>query len=200
MFPSSYFDPGTFASAYFPDTVAGPVLPAGYFHPDAFAVGYFDPGYFPGLDVEDPQEPEEPGETYGTEVEAFVAHWTGTAALAALGPLYFVEAEEGTALPYFTIMLVSRDLDDQAGDLSVNRAVVQLSIHDRLPRLCESHAKKVRKAFHRAQLAIGSGANGHCLRGNEVVARGEGKAPEGKDCWMQMLDFEFLYSGSLDAE
>jgi hypothetical protein len=125
-------------------------------------------------------------------VHAWFAEQTSLQALLSTPKLWEWEATEGTLLPYATIFEVSDVSELTTGDPLLERVAVQISLHDRTGGRAKALGNAFKAALHKAPLTVMGRPVAHCLYSNALLTKAEGKAPGGKDCHMQMLEFEIM--------
>jgi hypothetical protein len=125
-------------------------------------------------------------------VHAWFAEQTSLQALLSTPKLWEWEAPEGTLLPYATIFEVSDVSELTTGDPLLERVAVQISLHDRTGGRAKALGNAFKSALHKAPLTVMGRPVAHCLYENGLLTKAEGKAPGGKDCHMQMLEFEIM--------
>ena len=129
--------------------------------------------------------------------EAIQGRWAGQTALAAAfhrGRLYLQEAEEGSKLPYITIFQVS-SATEYTTDTWIETTVVQFSIHAATAKRCRDLYRLLIAAFDRAPLEIDGSTVMLCERQNSLLFLADSKGPDGKDMWMQTVDYLIMTSG-----
>lgn len=126
--------------------------------------------------------------------EAVQLWWADQPALQALtsdGKLWLVEAPEDTALPYLTLLPVAEpESPDRTTGYYFLASTFQISAHDQVPELAVNLRNSVRDAIQGAALLVGGKAVWYCLPGTQHLMIGEGRGPNGSDCWMATVDVD----------
>lgn len=137
--------------------------------------------------------PGPPSGSHASIGAAILGRWNADAGLlAAIGPLWHIEAPEGTELPYATYMEVSDAETETTGDPHLETAVYQFSVHANPSARAKALGRLVKTAYRKAPLVVDGLPVMHCLRVGGLLVKGEGKGPKGEDSWMQTHDFEVM--------
>jgi len=127
-------------------------------------------------------------------IEAYFAARADLKALLSDGKLWLDEAPQGTVLPYATFTRVSEVMEDRTTAFRKFRAIVQFSLHHWTPKRAKDLCYAFETAFTGAPLVAFNTPVLHCLPGNPLSALGEGKGDRGRDCRIEMIEFEILYT------
>lgn len=140
------------------------------------------------------------GSDFPTLAEAVVGFYRAQPDLVAAtsdGKLWEDQAPEATKLPYVTFLIPSDTAEEFATGptFHTRRAELQINCHHWTSKGAKDLARTFRDAFKMAPLAVAGVGIMHCLpTGPGSHAIGDGLGDHGRDCHVQILTFEVLYT------
>lgn len=132
------------------------------------------------------------GATLQAAIEAYWATRPDLQALTSDGLLWHTEAEEGTDLPYVEFFKVSEPNDSLTTVFLVPRAKVQFNCYAATDVQAMAIRDALMTGFSRAPLSVNGQAVLHCIPGDPIEDKAEGKGPRGHDCYAAMFTLDVL--------
>ncbi len=135
-----------------------------------------------------------------TVQEALSAWWAAQTALQAQvadGKLWHVEAPETTDLPYLTYFAVSEPEGPRSTAYYMLEPTIQISAHASTDSAAAVLRNAVRDAIQSAVLQVGPNTAWYCLPGGQQLTIGEGRGPNGSDCWMATVDVDIPFQKNI---
>jgi hypothetical protein len=135
------------------------------------------------------------------DIQTAIQSWwktrTDLAALLSDGRLHHVEAPEETELPYLTFFLVSLAEKDRTTAYYFADCTIQFSAHATTDLDAALLRNAIRAAVLNVPLAIDGNPVWYVLPGSEQLMEGEGRGPNGQDCWIATVDVETVFQRDL---
>jgi hypothetical protein len=123
---------------------------------------------------------------------AIAAWWAGQSSLHPLvsdGRIWHVQASEGVPLPYLTYFVVSEsERPGRTTGYYHLDALVQISAHAETDVAAAAIRDAVRDAIEDARLVVEGSPVMWCLPGDQRLMIGDGKGPDGTDCWIGAVE------------
>lgn len=127
-----------------------------------------------------------------TNIQAAVQNWfrsrSDLAALFADGRLHHLEAPEDTPLPYLTFFAVAEPETERTTGYYFIGSEVQFSAHAATDAEAADLRDAVRNAIDHETIVIDGKTAWYALPGAQQLLIGEGRGPNGSDCWMGTVD------------
>lgn len=127
--------------------------------------------------------------------------WASRADLRALvadGRLHHVEAPEDTPLPYLTFFLVAEpEREGRTTAYYHLDSAIQISAHAATDDAAAALRDAVRDGLQSAPLSVGGDRVWYCLPGSQQLGIGDGRGPNGSDCWMATVDVAIPWQKNL---
>lgn len=113
-------------------------------------------------------------------------------ALTSDGALWFLEAPEGTVLPYVEHLRADEPVEERTTGFYLPRATWQFNCHGPTLDVARSIARAFKAAYTNAPLIIQGADVLHVLPGTPQDAKGVGKGPAGQDSYVSIVELDIL--------